>query len=147
MWLNSTAQTALRAVVHLAEHGAGMPLRTEAISNSIDSPRNYLSKTLHVLAREGILRSTRGPKGGFELVGSPADVSLAMVVEPFEPGGEKRCLFGKPKCGDTDPCPAHHRWSTVAASVEDFFQRTTIADLVGQQTRDQVGRVTPIDSQ
>lgn len=147
MWLNSTAQTALRAVLHIAEHCEGAPVRADEIADAINSPRNYLSKTLHVLAREGVLRSTRGPKGGFELTSPPTDISLAMIVEPFEPGGKKRCLFGQSNCDTVDPCPAHYRWSTVATSVDEFFQRTTVADLVGHPARAQLGRVATIDSQ
>lgn len=129
MWLNSTAQTALSAVLYIAEHGADTPIRVDDIADALGAPRNYLSKTLHVLAREGILRSSRGPGGGFQLVDPPQVLTLARVVAPFEPTDDRRCLVGRPLCGDANPCQAHHRWSTVATQVESFFTETTIADL------------------
>lgn len=132
MWLNGTAQNALRAVLHIAEHAADGPVRVDDIAASLGSPRNYLSKTLHVLARAGVLRSARGPKGGFQLVDSPDRLTLARVVRPFEPAGERRCLVGRTNCGDAHPCMAHQRWSRVAAAVEDFFGQTTVADLLTQ---------------
>ncbi len=130
MWLNSTAQTALSAVLYIAEHGADTPIRVDDIADALGSPRNYLSKTLHALAREGVLRSSRGPGGGFQLVDPPESLALARVIEPFEPIGDRRCLVGRPTCADANPCQAHHRWSGMAAQIEAFFNETTIADLL-----------------
>ncbi|HET9065579.1 MAG TPA: Rrf2 family transcriptional regulator [Gemmatimonadales bacterium] len=129
MWLNTTAQTALRAVLYIAEQGAAAPIRVDDIAKAVGGPRNYLSKTLHVLAREGVLRSSRGPGGGFQLVEPPAALTLARVIGPFEPADDRRCLVGRPHCGDANPCQAHRRWSSVAHQVESFFGDTTIADL------------------
>jgi len=130
MWLTTTAQTALRAVLYIAEHGADTPIRVDDIATALGGPRNYLSKTLHVLAREGVLRSSRGPGGGFQLADSPEALTLVRIVGPFEPADDRRCLVGRPHCGDLNPCQAHHRWSSVANQVEAFFGETTIADLL-----------------
>jgi Rrf2 family iron-sulfur cluster assembly transcriptional regulator len=130
MWLNSTAQNALRAVLFIAGNEADGPVRVDLIAASLQSPRNYLSKTLHILARSGVLRSSRGPKGGFQLASPAEHMPLARVVGPFAPAGERRCLVGRATCGDAHPCLVHHRWSRVAKSVEDFFSKTTVADLL-----------------
>lgn len=135
MWLNSTAQSALRAVLYIADHAADGPVRVDDIAASLHCPRNYLSKTLHALTRAGVLRSARGPGGGFRLADPPDRLTLARVVRPFEPAGERRCLVGRPDCGEAHPCLAHHRWARVAAVVEDFFGQTTVADLLKQPVR------------
>jgi Rrf2 family protein len=130
MWLSSTSQHAIRAVLHIAGHDEERPVRVDEIAAALHCPRNYLSKTLHALTRAGILHSERGPKGGFQLVDPPERVSLARVVAPFEPFGERRCLVGRPECGGANPCAAHHRWASVATAVNDFFADTTVADLL-----------------
>jgi len=135
MWLNSTAQTALGAVMYIAEHGAEDPVRVDEIAGALRVPRNYLSKTLHRLTQAGVLRSVRGPKGGFQLADSPDRLSLKRIVRPFEPPGERRCLIGRPECSDSRPCQAHPRWSRVASVVEQFFAQTVVADLLGGPTR------------
>jgi len=76
MWLNSTAQSALRAVLHIAEHAGRGAVRVDDIAASLHCPRNYLSKTLHALTRAGVLRSTRGPRGGFQLAEPPERLTL-----------------------------------------------------------------------
>ena len=126
MWLSSTAQQAIQAVLCIAGSTDDGPVRVDEIASVIGCPRNYLSKTLHLLTRAGVLRSERGPKGGFRLASPPDRITLARVVAPFEPVGERRCLVGRPTCGDANPCAAHHRWKKVAGSVDDFFNKTTI---------------------
>jgi Rrf2 family protein len=127
--LSHTGEYALRAVIHLAEHADQGPLRVGDIADALDVPQNYLSKVLHVLARKRILRSTRGPQGGFILRRHADRLSLAEVVAPFDPI-EDRCLLIRRQCSETDPCTAHHEWKQVAMRVRGFFRETTIGDLL-----------------
>jgi Rrf2 family iron-sulfur cluster assembly transcriptional regulator len=133
MWLNRTSQSAIRAVVYIAGHAQDSPVRVDEIARSLRTPRNYLSKTLHLLTRAGILRSARGPKGGFQLTDRPERVALSRVIAPFEPASERRCLLGRPECGGTHRCFAHDRWTRTAGLVEDFFASTTVADLLAEE--------------
>jgi Rrf2 family protein len=130
MWLSSTAQQAIHAVLCIAGSADEGPVRVDEIAAVMRCPRNYLSKTLHLLARTGVLRSERGPRGGFRLATTPERLTLARVVAPFEPIGERRCLVGRPTCGDANPCAAHQAWKKVAGGVDEFFKKTTIADLL-----------------
>ncbi len=131
MWPSSTVQQAISAVVCIAA-ARGEPMRAAAIADVTGAPRNYLSKILHALARAGVLTSERGPRGGFRLASPASQVTLADVAEPFERPGQRRCLLGRPTCGDANPCPAHKRWSKVATGLENYFQTTTIARLLDE---------------
>lgn len=127
--LNHTAEYALRAVLYLAEREDASPVRVAAIAEALDVPRNYLSKVLHVLAREGVLDSMRGPTGGFWL-GARADrLTLARVISPFDPI-EDRCLLIRRKCSETHPCTAHHGWKDAAQHMRRFFGETTVRALI-----------------
>ena len=134
MILSQTAMYALRAMLHLAERPDDEPVRVGDIASALDVPRNYLSKILHVLARRGLLRSARGPSGGFSLADSPDRTTLLDVAELFDDMQENRCLLGRPECRDDDPCPAHGQWKEVAAAVHAFFRNTTLADLARRAT-------------
>jgi Rrf2 family protein len=128
--LSQTAEYALRAVLHLAEHAPDHPVPVGDIAQALDVPRNYLSKTLHQLARAGVVTSTFGPGGGFRLAAPAESLTLARVVEPFDSErGERHCLLGRARCADADPCPAHARWKGISAQIEQFFAVTTVADL------------------
>ncbi|HET9984286.1 MAG TPA: Rrf2 family transcriptional regulator [Longimicrobiales bacterium] len=133
--LSDTAEYALRAVLYIAQHAtAERPLRTEEIAGALQVPRNYLSKILHVLGRQGVLASTRGPQGGFRLAGAADDLPLQRVVQPFDAVAERRtCLLGRAECSETNPCPAHSRWSAISSQVQALFLGTTIGDLLREK--------------
>lgn len=135
--LSQSAEYALRAMVHLAQQDGEAPrMQSDEIAEVLDLPRNYLSKILHELVRSGLLRSTRGPKGGFTL-SEPADrIYLEDIVGVFDPqllADERRCLMGQEVCSDDEPCPAHKRWKEVSLGVRAFFSGTTLADLAADR--------------
>ena len=135
MWLSSTAQQAIGAVTCIAGSSKSNPMRVDEIAAAIGCPRNYLSKTLYQLARAGVLRSVRGPLGGF-LLAVPADkLTLKRIVALFEPLTARRCLIGRARCSDADPCAVHDRWHSVATSLEQFFENTTVQDLIAGNPR------------
>lgn len=138
MILSQTAEYALRAVLYLAEQAEEDPVPVETMAEALSLPRNYLSKTLHLLAKRGVLSSSRGPGGGFGLAVPAAELSLLSVVEPFDDLERRRqCLLGRRECSDLTPCVAHHRWKEVADHVTCFFRETTVEDLLVEP----VGRV------
>jgi Rrf2 family protein len=132
VWISGTTQYALRAVLFVAEHGTDEPVRVDAIAAALNVPRNYLSKTLHSLARAGVLRSGRGPRGGFQLAAPAAEISLARVAAQFDDLGARNCLLGRTTCGWKNPCSVHPRWEAVSNALQAFFRETTIADLLGE---------------
>lgn len=131
--LPQTAEYALRAVYFIAEAPGGEPVRVGEIAAALRVPRNYLSKTLHQLARARVLRSTRGPLGGFQLAVPAERLTLAQVVGPFLPAEGRACVLGRTACSDAAPCAAHEHWKAVAEQMRAFFRRTTVADLLASR--------------
>jgi Rrf2 family iron-sulfur cluster assembly transcriptional regulator len=133
--LPQTAVYALRAVHRIAEEPNGAPVRVADIATSLNVPRNYLSKTLHHLAQLGVLRSVRGPGGGFQLAKPAGRLTLAEVVRPFLPLEGKACILGRGTCNDRAPCAAHFSWKPAKAGIVDFFGETTIDTMVRTDSR------------
>jgi Rrf2 family protein len=128
--LTHTAEYALRAVLYIAASDDTGPIRVEKISEALNVPRNYLSKVMHVLARTGVLTSMRGPNGGFRLARPSHQITLAEVIEEFDPI-EDRCLLMRRQCSDREPCVAHHHGRHVAVQLRRFFRETTVQDVAG----------------
>jgi Rrf2 family protein len=94
-------------------------------------PETYLRKVLHELVRAGVLRSSRGKRGGFQLAVPPDRLTLLTVVSRFDHFTDRRrCLLGRPRCSDAAPCPAHGRWKAIAEQLARFFGTTTVADVL-----------------
>lgn len=139
--LSHTAQYALQAMIYLGEREGEPPIRVDDIAEALGVPRNYLSKVLHALTRRGILRSLRGPRGGFTLARPAKSVNLLAVVEPFDDIEARRtCLLGKKECSDVNPCAVHQQWRATATEVARFFRETTLAEAVAEAER--LGTVT-----
>lgn len=130
--LPQTAEYAVRAVLHIAAYADARPLRGGEIATSLGVPHNYLSKTLHQLARSGLLASARGPTGGFRLAVPADELTLERVVSTFTGAASSRCLLRDTACGDSPTCAVHARWAPVAAQLQHFFGATTIADLIAE---------------
>jgi Rrf2 family protein len=129
--LSQTAEYALRAVLGIAARSDGESVGAARLAGILGIPQNYLSKTLHQLARAGVLESTRGKLGGFRLARPAGQISLLEVVRPFDDlTGRRACLMGRAVCSDHSPCVAHERWKLVAEQTADFFRETTVGDLV-----------------
>jgi Rrf2 family protein len=74
-------------------------MTTADIADELQVSENHLSKVLQRLTKAGIVKSTRGPKGGFVIGRPPADVTLLDVYEAIEgPFEVRKCLFARPIC-------------------------------------------------
>lgn len=129
--LSNTADYAIRAILVLARHYGGRPVHAEEIAAATGAPRNYLAKTLNALAKAHVVRSTRGPQGGFCLATDPSELTLARIIDLFEePRPHTRCLLGDAACDPRCPCAAHHRWTAVMNARRVPLTSTTFADLL-----------------
>lgn len=136
--LSTTADHALRAVLHLSRVPAGTLVSAEEIAQATGSPRRYLAKTLNALVRAGVVASARGPLGGFALAVPASLLTVARVIEPFnEPQDDRRqplrCMLGSQPCSSTHPCEVHARWMALLEARRQPLEKSTIAWLMGQE--------------
>lgn len=130
--LSQTAEHALRAALFLAQWGREEPVSADRVAQALGAPRNYLGKTLHALAKAGMVEGVRGPAGGYRLLQDPERLSVASLIAAVdEPERRKVCLLGDHPCNDADPCRAHQRWTALEQATRDLLRQTTLADLVG----------------
>lgn len=142
--LSQTGLYALQALLHLAEQKNGTRVSAATMAKELSVPGTYLAKVLQRLAREGILRSTRGAGGGYRLAMDPAALTVADAVAPFqELRSPETCLLGGP-CDLDNPCSAHARRTAWNAAALQILEQTTLADLLsGAPLGDLEAVVTP----
>jgi Rrf2 family protein len=133
--LSTTGEYALRAVLYLAQQPAERPTPANEVAQALSLPQNYLSKTLNRLAREGVLESLRGPRGGFRLARPAEELPVASIVgRSTTERGPRQCLLGDRPCGLAEPCVAHSYWQAWTGAVQTMMEGTTIADLLTDAT-------------
>ena len=101
---------------------------TREIAKSLSVSEWHLSKVLQRLARSGIIRSVRGPGGGYTLAGKGADVTLLEVLEaidgPFEPDD---CLMRSNNCINRE-CIMGELLSNVNKKVKSYLTDKKLSD-------------------
>jgi Rrf2 family protein len=84
MKISRSTQYGLIALGYIAQHEEDGLVMSEAISKQYGIPLEYLLKILHQLVRGGVLRSKRGPRGGFSLAQRPENINFLQIIEAIE---------------------------------------------------------------
>ncbi len=129
--ISKTGLYVIRALAQLAKVPSDSWLGTAVLAKEIDAPVNYLGKLLHILAREQIILSQKGVRGGVRLARRPEEISLFDALEPFENFRRwSDCLLGQEGCPDVNPCVLNKRWAPARDEVLRFLRETYASDLV-----------------
>lgn len=130
MIYSRSAEYAIRAFVNLAQAPDGKFVMVKQIAQQERIPAHFLAKILQQLARKGLLRSSKGPTGGFSLRSSPHQISLVHIVEALDGLAEyQKCVSGLTECTDDAPCGMHDSWKALRSRIMEYLEQTTIADL------------------
>jgi Rrf2 family protein len=131
MIYSRSTEYAIRAFVNLAQVPEGKYAMVRQIAEQEKIPAHFLAKILQLLARKGLLRSSKGPTGGFCLRLSAKEISLIQLVEALDGLTDyQKCVSGLSECNDEAPCGMHDSWKTLRSRIMDYLEHTTIADVV-----------------
>ncbi len=116
--------------MHLAKQPPGQLTMLSEIATAQDLPPAFLGKILKELVRAGILKSARGPTGGYGLKYPAEEISLLRIKEILDGVADlDRCAVGLDPCSDDTPCPLHDTFKPIRKAIRDYLSETTIADV------------------
>ena len=128
--LSRPSQYAVKALSNLASHPMGSFRMASELAFEEGIPNPYLGKILQGLAKANVLRSQKGPGGGFALAREPKDIRLIQIIEAIE--GRASVRAGAEELG----APADGRESALDAflkgmqsRVQEFLESTSLEDL------------------
>jgi len=115
-------------------HGHG-PASLAEIAAAEDLPRAYLEQLVMSLRDAGLVTSTRGARGGYELAHSPAETRMSDILRALEgPIAPMFCATEDPEhatiCGRTSTCTVNLLWVRVRDAIAGALDTMTLADLV-----------------
>jgi Rrf2 family protein len=138
MRLSAAADYALRAAIELAAAPDGR-LTAEHLAQAQDIPETALETILTHLRRSNIVRSQRGPDGGFWLARPPAAISLAQIIRAIDgqsPGARAERPEGeRPEGGRLEnyrgaAAPLERVWTALRAHERAVLEAVTLADII-----------------
>jgi Rrf2 family protein len=137
-----TCQHALRALIYLAEKDAPGPVLVREIADAAGVPRQSLAKILHGLRNQGLVRSTKGPGGGYQLA-RPGDLLRVVdVIEAVDGRVEldKSCILGLDRCTDQASCALHDVWKLFRENYHATITAMTLRDAAQALRRKRLAR-------
>lgn len=142
MKLSTKSTYGLRAMLSVALHGGSEAVSIADISKREGISIAYLEQLLNKLRRNGLIESVRGPKGGYLLSKSAADITVADIVKTLEGGiYPVHCVTAGSNglsCKKSKSCVPKLVWSKLAKAINDCLESVTLEDLCGEEAR--IGR-------
>jgi len=124
----------VRMMVELARHHGSGPISLAEMADHESLPRPYLEQLVVSLREAGLVTSTRGAHGGYQLTRDPAEIRMGEVLRALEgPIAPMVCASEDPAhagiCERMGFCNVNHLWTTVRNAISTALDSITLADL------------------
>lgn len=135
MKLSTKGRYGTRALLDVAIHQGDSPVQLKDVAERQQISLSYLEHLIAPLVAAGILKSTRGARGGVTLGRLPQDIALIDVVLALEGSvAPVECVDDPAKCSRADGCVTRDLWIETKRAMESVLESTTLADLVQRQS-------------
>jgi len=132
--LTTMTRYGTRAVFDIAYHSVGLPVPAEEISTRQEIPLRYLEQIFHKLKRAKLLKSKKGPSGGYILAQAPENITVGDIIRAVkEPLDLVFCVSAEAEngkdCHRAEQCVTRPVWEEAGRLIKDYFNSITITDL------------------
>lgn len=137
MKLSTKGRYAVMAMVDLAHHSKGTPVALAEIAERQEISLSYLEQLFAKLRRGDLVRSVRGPGGGYLLARPAEETKVAdIILAVDEPLRATRCAPGAPwGCRPNKArCLTHELWESLGNEIHLFLSSITLADVVEKRS-------------
>ena len=127
-------------MMELARHYGSGPISLTEMADHESLPRPYLEQLVISLREAGLVVSTRGAHGGYQLAAAPADIRMGTVIRALEgPIAPMVCASEDPShagiCGRTGFCNVNLLWIKVRDAITEALDSVTLADLAAPRAQ------------
>lgn len=136
MKLSTKGRYATRAMLDLALNRGEEPILLKDIAQRQQISLSYLEHLVTPLIAGGLIRSTRGAKGGISLVKSPEEIKLSEVIQLLEGSlAPVECVNDPTLCPRSESCVTRDVWTELKNAMTGILESTTLQDLVDRQKK------------
>lgn len=132
--LSTKGQYGVRAMFEIARGYPENPVTIKEIYERQDVSVAYLEQILNKLRKAGLVRSVKGPGGGYLLAKEPGHITIAEILKELEgPVAITSCLDPEEGCSRVEGCVTHLLWRSLGAKIEAFLETITLKDLLEKE--------------
>jgi len=129
--LSTKGQYGVRAMYEIARGYPEAPVNIKLISERQEVSIHYLEQILGRLRRAGLIRSVKGPGGGYVLTRKPEEITISDILKELEgPVAITSCMNPEKGCLRVEICVTHLLWKALGKQIEDFLDTMTLNDLL-----------------
>jgi Rrf2 family iron-sulfur cluster assembly transcriptional regulator len=132
MKLTSKGRYAVTAMLDVAIHADIGPVSLADISERQQISLSYLEQLFARLRKQGLVRSIRGPGGGYLLGKEAHGISVGDVITAVDESVDTTKCQGKGNCQSGSRCLTHNLWLELSSRIKEFLDNITLAELVVQ---------------
>lgn len=143
--ISSKGRYGVRALFHIAFHNFGRPTQMKEIAETERIPARFLEQIFQDLKRAGIVGAKRGPRGGYHLMRSPAEIKVGDVMRALEGAIAVVQKGDEPDCGDASSDPVSAIFFDIAGRIERCFDDVTLAQVCDRAQLFGVQRARALD--
>lgn len=132
MKLTSKGRYAVTAILDVALNAEQEPVSLSDISERQDISLSYLEQLFAKLRRVGLVKSIRGPGGGYQLGMPQEQISIGMIIAAVDENIKVTKCKGHGNCRGGSKCITHALWQQLSDRIENFLNEITLAELVTQ---------------
>lgn len=132
MKISTKGRYAIRMMLDMALNNTGNPMRIKDIALRQDISEKYLEQIASILTKAGLIKSVRGPQGGYHLTSSPEKYTIGMILRVTEGSlSPVACLEDEVnQCQRQDNCVTLMLWKKLDDAILSIVDTTTLANLV-----------------
>jgi len=129
--LSTKSQYGVRAMFEIANGYQAGPVTIKEISEKQSVSVAFLEQILNTLRKAEIIKSVKGPGGGYVLNKAPDNISIGAILRELDgPVAITSCLDPKEGCMRIDGCVTHLLWKSLGEKIEAFLDNMTLQDLI-----------------
>ncbi|MFH1825685.1 MAG: RrF2 family transcriptional regulator [bacterium] len=133
MKMSTKGRYAVTAMFDLACQDSGKPIGAAEISKRQSISLSYLEQLLNKLKKKGLIKTIKGPSGGYQLARQPKEISINDIISATEgPVALADCIPKSSCCPKSGCCSTKSLWRTLSAKISVLLEETTLADLCGE---------------
>lgn len=129
MKLSTRGRYGLRAICYIAENQGKGFIPVSEISENLNLSENYLEQLVRMLKKDGLIKSSRGPKGGYKINNDLNNITIGQILRSLE--GDmttSECVSGKVNCDEK--CDAYDLFTKLDFLINQAIDSITLENIV-----------------
>jgi Rrf2 family transcriptional regulator, iron-sulfur cluster assembly transcription factor len=133
MRLTTKGRFAVTAMLDLALNEVDKPVTLAGISERQGISLSYLEQLFSRLRRNGLVKSVRGPGGGYRIAKQHSEISVSDIITAVDELIDATQCGGEENCHEERRCMTHDLWASLNSKILEYLSGVSLADLVASQ--------------